>query len=285
MVEIPRFQHDTEKQIVRELAVLYTPDDLDAKTTLDELGFPDKNIFLLHKEHPKLKMTMFTIPAAGIIRNEEFRYIFNTTKEKNYSGICCASLWRMIMYNETFMPWMELGNHGYSHEAPGDTNLSHHEFSATQSGCNFNHSLANTIEYCDQRYKLAREAYEKTGLDNDKILVAHFPGWAYTEAALRALLDNNFIAFFDTGFDWTTREQYCKESWVQLSDGREILSIPNTVNYFDFYDHPSSKSNIDKCAKNGGIISFTNHWWRAPPENRKEYYIFNGTLTYIEQKY
>lgn len=277
-VEIPRFPHNIEKQTFRELAVFYSPDDISASTSLSDLGFPDKALFLLHREHPQLKITMQTVPANRYI---ESQYRDITTIKEPLQGVCCRTLWKMILSDELLDSWMEIGNHGYSHSPPEDSNLDHHEFSATQSGCNVDHSLANTLNYCSHRFKLARAAYAQIGLDNDKIIVMRFPGFAYTDAALRALLDNGFIAFFGGGD--------CKQDeWIKLSDGREILNIPSTSLY-RFYEGDADNFTIPECVKTGRFINFFDHWWDmfktdANGTNRN-YQIASGSLTYIEHQY
>ena len=277
-VEIPRFPHNTEKQTVRELAVFYSPDDISASTSLSDLGFPDKALFLLHREHPQLKITMQTVPANRYV---ESQYRDITTIKEPPQGICCRTLWKKIMFDEMFTSWMEIGNHGYSHSPPGDSNLDHHEFSAVQSGCNFNHNLANDLDYCNSRFKLAREAYQLIGLDNNKIIVMRFPGFAYTDAALRALLDNGFIAFFGSG-------DCGAEEWIRLSDGREIMNIPSTSLY-TFYDGEVDNTSFQQCVKNGGIINFFDHWWDMFKTDSSganaNYQTANASLKYIEQTY
>lgn len=278
-VELPRFQHNTEKRVIRRLAVLYSPDDISASTTLSELGYPNRFLFLLHQEHPQLKITMQTVPANRYIA-EPFRDV-NTIMEQSFQGICCRTLWRMIMDDPLLNTWMELGNHGYSHSPPNDSNLDHHEFSATQNGCNFNHNQANDLNYCKERFRLARAAYQQIGLDNNKIIVMRFPGFATTDAGLRALLDNGFIAFFGNGG--------CgQEKWIPLSDGREILNIPST-SLSAFYNGQVDNAYLDDCVRQGGLINFFDHWWDLfkTDENgtNHNYQIVSANLRYLEQTY
>jgi len=279
-VDVPRFPHNTEKQTIRGMAVFYSPDDISANISLDELGYPDQYLFRLHKDHPQLKITMQTVPANRYIIEEARRNIMKIT-EGDSTNICCRTLWKMIMYDELLNSWMELGNHGYTHSPSGDSNLDHHEFSETQTGCNFNHSFASTFSYCDQRLKLARNSYKEIGLDNNKIIVMRFPGFAYTDAALKALLDNGFVAYFGIG--------ECKAEWAQLSDGREILNIPSVILY-DFYSGKDDNSYFQQCLENGGIINLFDHWWDmfddAPRDTiDTNYRIASDVLTYIEQNF
>ena len=277
-MEIPRFPHNTEQHTLREAAIFYSPDDVSAPTKLTELGYPDQNLFLLHKEHPQLKITMQTVPANRYV--EEPYQDISTIIELD-QGVCCRSLWKMIETDILFTSWMELGNHGYSHSPPGDSELDHHEFSATQVGCNINHHQADNLSYCNQRFQLARQAYQQIGLNNDRIVVMRFPGFAKTDAALRALLDNGFVAYFGG-------EACGRENWNKLSDGREILEIPS-ISLYDFYRGQRETSFIDSCIQQGGVINFFDHWWdmfQAEPESHTLHYTTASTiLTYIEEKY
>lgn len=274
-LEIPNFPHNTEKQIIRELAVFYSPDDISANTSIDQLGYPDKFLFLLHRDHPQLNISMQTVPANRYIMHENRRSI-TTVVEKDPNNICCRSLWKMIMFSEEFTSWMELGNHGYSHSPPEDTDLDHHEFHESQTGCNFDHSIVGTSTYCNNRFQLAREAYEEIGLDNSKIIVLRFPGFAYTDAALRAALDSGFISFFGLG--------NCNGEWIELSDGREILNIPS-FSLYRFYSGETDYSDIQHCVDSGGIINLFDHWWDMFDSNTSNYQIADNLLDYIEQNY
>jgi hypothetical protein len=279
-VTIPNFPHNTEEKVIRQLALFYSPDDISASTSLKDLGYPNDYLFMLHQDHPQLKITMQTVPSNRYIVDDSKRDIVKIS-EADFDGTCCRTLWKMIMYDEMFTSWMELGNHGYTHSPPGDENLDHHEFSSVQDGCNFDHSLTNTIGYCNERLKLAREAYHTIGLDNNKILVMRFPGFAYTDAALRALLDNGFIAFFGAG-------SCGKAEWITLSDGREILNIPSTSLY-SFYDGEYGNSYFQDCLDNGGIINLFDHWWdmfeKDSVSTYRNYQIISDNLHYVEEKY
>jgi len=278
-IEIPRFPHNSEKHSLRELAVFYSPDDISANTSIDQLGFPDKYLFLLHQDHPQLKISMQTVPANRYIDDGNRQYI-TTVVEDDPNNICCRSLWNMIMYDDVFTSWLELGNHGFSHSPPGDENLDHHEFNEIQSGCNFDHSLVSTSSYCEKRFLLARETYKEIGLDNSKIIIMRFPGFAYSDAALRAALDSGFISFFGVGD--------CSEEWIELSDGREILNIPS-LSLYQFYSRESNDSDIQHCIENGGIINLFDHWWDMfegnPDDSQSHYRTADNTLDYIEHNY
>jgi len=276
-VVLPRFPHDTEHRSQRILAVLYTPDDIAATSTLADLGYPDRKLFLLHREFPELKVTMQSIPASRYIRDAADRRVQNSRKNRRYPGLCCSRLWQAIAGGrEEFAGWMELGNHGYSHAPPDDPDVDHHEFDAAQN------PRAADYKFCRSRFELARAAYRALGIGDGQVLVMRFPGQDYTDAALRAVLDTGFIAFF--GRD---KRRY-REKWVRLSDGREILNIPSGVRLKSYYQGRLGYRELDRMAEKGGLVNLWDHWWemfRPRPGGGINYAAARDLLAYLKKRY
>lgn len=276
-VSIPRFPHDVGERAVRDVAVFYSPDDIDAGSSLETLGYPDGYLFMLHREHPLLKVTVQAVPANRYITNDSARFVVNVTCPDEFpSSVCGPRLWSMIMFNESF-DWMELGGHGFYHSPPGDADLDHHEF-------NPEHDLrALDYGYCIERFKLAREAYGEVGLDNDRLIVMRFPGDTYSDAALRAMKDSGFIAYFTS---YRRGDEYaCSYLYTNLSDGGRVLDIHGNVPLSRLVGFNAEF--IDSCARNG-IINFFDHFWESYEPHggmQPNYCKLNESLNYIESEY
>jgi len=275
-VILPRFPHDTEHHSQRILAVFYTPDDIDARTTLADLGHPDRKLFLLHREFPELKMTMQSIPASRYIPDEADRRVHYSRKNRLYPELCCSRLWQAIAGGPEFDGWMELGNHGYSHAPPDDPDIDHHEFDAPQN------PRAVDYNFCRSRFELARGAYRALGIGDGQVLVMRFPGQNYTDAALRAVLDTGFIAFFGR------EKRHYREKWVRLSDGREILNIPSGVRLQSYYQGRLGYRELDRIAERGGLVNLFDHWWemfRPRAGGGTNYAATRDLLAYLKRRY
>lgn len=266
----PRFPHDTVLHISRKVAILYTPDDINSDITWKSIGYPNSGFFMLHQRIPEIKYTTQIV--------SENRYLGDNNQKINITNDPEASkIWYALQHYTEFSSWNEFGNHGYNHSPKGDSILSHHEFSAK-----WNPSSSN-YDWCFNTFQKARNSYEQIGLNNDKIIVMRFPGYKHTKQALEALVDQDFIAFFDNentnGF----------ESWVKLANDKQILKIPD-VHFIEIADDPKLiqgldqkqisperlRSNesyrkalkkmvaeFDRRASQGGIVNIFDHWWES----------------------
>ena len=182
----PRFPADPVLRGERALAVLYSTDNIGPRTTLAQLGYPGRNIFRLHEDHPELHVVLMSCPAS--------RYSGEGTVLDAKDG---AATWRALALEERFT-WLELGNQGYTHSPPDDTNLNHHEFSLTQDGCNVDHALLDEAAYVSGRFDLIRTAYRSLGIPDERMVLIRFPGLTAGPRALAAAADAGFVASLGT---------------------------------------------------------------------------------------
>src|SRR5262245_60344022 len=74
-VRWPRFPFDPVSRSEPLLAILYTPDDIGQSIDLSKIGAPDRMLFRLHKDHPRLKIALMSCPANRYVSEkplEEF---------------------------------------------------------------------------------------------------------------------------------------------------------------------------------------------------------------------
>ncbi len=182
----PRFPADPLLRGDRILAVLYSTDNIGPRTTLAQLGYPGRNIFRLHEEHPKLRVVLMSCPAN--------RYSGEGTV---LDAKDAAATWRSLALDERF-DWIELGNQGYTHSPPDDSNLNHHEFSLTQKGCNLDHPALDDAEYVSTRFDLIRKAYGALGIADERVVLIRFPGLEAGPQALAGAAEAGFLASLGT---------------------------------------------------------------------------------------
>lgn len=282
----PRFLHNYQEKTTTDILILYSTDDIFSTYTWDNIGYPDKGLFRLHKEWPQLKYTVQLVVANRYLGDDHPKlHILDDPDAKQ--------LWLDLHTKEEFREWMEFGNHGYYHSPKGDPNLDHHEFNGEVN------PNANDFDWCDTVFKNARSVYEEIGLNNEEILVMRFPGYKYTQEALQALVENNIIAFSDY------HNESGSEKWILLENGEYILQIPDIVygfkteqkdfvekihssvitvdNYASHSDYLAVKENlidfVNANAKSGGVVAFFDHWW----EHNQDVNGFNYRLELLKE--
>jgi hypothetical protein len=290
----PRFPQDTEAKTLRDVMVFYSPDDIFSNITWKFIGYPDSGFFMIHNAFPKLKCTIQTVA--------ENRYLGDIPNRNIENDPVAAQIWRDLFTKPEFRSWLEFGNHGYFHSPDGDPNLDHHEFNGNVNPAAFDSG------FCYGTFAKARKTYAALGLDNDRIFVMRFPGYAHTPMALRALPDMGFLAYFE--YSRTGREKY-----LDVGGGREILAIP-TVQLVDIFDTQKLVQEIqdgfvgpfdlgasrtyqsalagglaalDSLARDGGVINLFDHWWEHSRTEIKgvhyRYRFFKDILEGLDRKY
>jgi len=182
----PRFPADPRVRGDRTLAVLYSTGNLGPRTTLAQLGYPGRNIFRLHEDHPQLHVVLMSCPAN--------RYSGEGTVLDSRDA---AATWRMLALDPRF-DWLELGSQGYTHSPPDDSDLNHHEFSLSQEGCNIAHSGLDDPEYVTGRFNLIRSAYRSLEIPDERVVLLRFPGMTAGPRALAAAAEAGFVASMGT---------------------------------------------------------------------------------------
>ncbi|HZI93063.1 MAG TPA: putative Ig domain-containing protein [Patescibacteria group bacterium] len=294
----PRFPFDARTRDERQLAVTYTPDDIGPAVTLESLGWPDKLLFRLHKDHPALKVGLMACPAN--------RYFAG---QRLVAGSPAAAVWRRLATDPAF-GWVELGGHGYTHSPDGDANLDHHEFSVTETGCNVDHAKLSEEAYCRRHLGLAREAFRSIGIPDDKTIVMRFPGMADSPQALKAAAGAGFEAIFGSRHG----DEAGREWWVPYPGG-EILEIENT-NLSRCFSRSKSleadlargslepghlrsdprflaevqrgRDEVDQIVAQGGIMNLFDHWWETFAEFggvSPRYLVLDAVLDDVELRY
>ncbi|HKY34162.1 MAG TPA: hypothetical protein VJV23_16655 [Candidatus Polarisedimenticolia bacterium] len=273
-VSWPRFPHDPRTGAERELALLYTPDDIGQTVTWEGLGRPDRRLFLLHRDHPELKITLTLCPAN--------RYAAPVVWRDRPESV---SVWREIA-SGLLHPWLELGGHGLTHSPDGDNDLHHHEFSVTQTGCNVDHSRLGDRAYCLRRFAAIRREARAAGLPDRVLTVFRFPGVQDSPEALRAAARHGVRGILGSRH----LDEPGREWWVPLPGGGELLEIQSVPMLRAFALsaeleaklasgdlRPSDVSGsreflaavsrgravIDSIEGNGGIVNLFNHWWET----------------------
>ncbi len=175
----PRFPFDPASRSERMLAIVYSTGMLGPNSTLADLGYPGRNIFKLHEEHPRIRVILRSCPAS--------RYSGDRSVLESKGA---AASWRALATDPRF-DWIEIANQGYTHAPPGDSNLDHHEFSTTQEGCNLDHATLGEAAYVGDRMKRIRSTYREIGIP---VSLIQFPGMEHSETALRAALEGGFSA-------------------------------------------------------------------------------------------
>jgi hypothetical protein len=291
----PKFPHNTQKRVKREVMAFYSPDDIFSSMSLSGIGYPNEGFFKLHNNFPPIKTTI------QIIANN--RYLGGIATQNILDDPVAQQLWRDLHTKEEFTSWVEFGNHGYYHSPPHAVNLDHHEFNPAHE------PLASDSSFCYQRLKLARDAYAQVGLNNHKISVMRFPGFAYTPAALQALEALDYLAFF-------SNRLYSGElQWINLNSGRCILDIPSfsmillpeiqtltqkaindtltleqlraSVEYQAAFQ--ACRAIVFNSLARGGVMNFFDHWWEHAYSQRNginsNFEIFMDLLKDIEHTY
>ncbi len=263
------------------------------------LGHPERFLFRLHRDHPRLKITLAAAPAN--------RYLGESTLADHPVSV---ALWRSLALGSPF-EWIELAGHGYTHSPEGDSNLDHHEFSTKNTGCNLDHTAMSDPAYCLRRLTLAREACRAAGISDDRLVVMRFPGSVDTPQALGAALEAGFIAVLgrrhgrDPGREW----------WIPAADAREILEIEDVL-LLDAFARSRDleaalaagrmapvavtksaefraavargRDLVDRIAAGGGILNLTDHWWDTFTEiggAQPRYLLLDAVLRDIEERY
>ena len=294
----PRFPFDESSRTDRVLAVLYSSDNIGPNTTLARLGYPGRKIFRLHRDHPNLRMVLMSCPAN--------RY----SGEKTVLDSPQASeTWRALALDEKF-DFIELGNQGYTHSPPGDNNLSHHEFSTEQVGCNLDHDAFDSSEYISERFRLIRETYKALGIGNERVLLLRFPGRAYGPKTLKEAARAGFLASLSSG--WGNRSHV---RWTRDQDWKPFLEIMDTkilgsfaksdeletglesgrIRPTDVTDSPEfiraverGAAVVEHAAEGGGVLNLTGRW--AETFERiggvyPRYLVLDAVLTSIASRY
>src|SRR5213594_1491698 len=58
-----RFPVSPSARIEPAIAVIYSSDNIGPTATLARLGYPERNLFRLHRDHPQLKLVLTSCPA------------------------------------------------------------------------------------------------------------------------------------------------------------------------------------------------------------------------------
>ncbi|HXI03735.1 MAG TPA: hypothetical protein VNI57_11220 [Candidatus Saccharimonadales bacterium] len=281
------------------LAVLYSPDDIGRSVKMSSLGYPDGGFFLLHREHPDLKVVLMSTPAN--------RYMGNLTILGAPRAI---DVWRSLAGGKDF-DWMELGGHGYTHSPPGDSNLAHHEFSTTQAGCNVDHRKLASPYYCLRQLLTAREVYRALGIPDERVTVMRFPGAVDSPEALSAAREAGFIAIFGRHH----REDRGREWWLPCGPGCEMLDVEDShlqsvapsledlvraleagkLDPSTFQKSPAfaaalkeGREYVDGIVSGGGLLNLTNHFWKTFEEVKgvqPRYAFLSALLGGIEKRF
>ena len=207
----PRFPPAADSRQLPRLAVFLSAGEINQNTTLARLGYPDRLLFRLHQDLPRLRVVLLGSPAN--------RYSGERDVTQSPEG---AATWKALATEPRFS-WLEIGGQGYTHSPPGDTNLNHHEFDAGATGCNLDHARMATPEYCRERLGLARAAYDHLGLPRNTVVMIRFPGLSDSPAALAAATDAGFLAMLGNKHS----EDAGRPQWLAHPSG-EILDLENT---------------------------------------------------------
>ncbi|HZI94165.1 MAG TPA: hypothetical protein VFE84_07960 [Patescibacteria group bacterium] len=211
-----RYPVGVASRVEPAIAVIYSSDNIGPTASLARLGYPDRNLFRLHRDHPQLKVVLTSCPAN---RYSGGRVLSDSPE--------ATATWKTLALDPNF-DWIDLAGLGYNHAPPGDSNLNHHEFSVTQSGCNIDHKTLGEATYCSRQMTLARDAYRTAGIPDDRVVMMRFPGMERSTQALAAAAAAGFIAVLDTPAGGEPRGEPGREWWTPLPGGGEILEIPNT---------------------------------------------------------
>jgi len=206
----PRFPAPGDSRILPSLAVFLSVGSINQNSTLARLGYPDRRLFRIHEDLPRLRLVLLGTPAS--------RYSGSRHVGENPEA---ASAWRKLALEPRF-DWVEIGNQGYTHSPPGDENPNHHEFSPEETGCNLDHEALVTLDYCRQRFRLAREAQSAAGIPAGRIVIVRYPGLQDAPAALQAASEAGFLAVLGGRHPESPGRPY----WLPHPGG-EILDLEN----------------------------------------------------------
>ncbi len=295
----PRFPFDPQTRIEPVIAVFYATDDIGQDITLGKLGYPDRKLFRLHSDHPKLHVVMMSCPAN--------RYLGEGTLDDSPEA---SATWKTLALDPGF-DWIELGGHGYTHSPEDDSNLHHHEFSVTQTGCNVDHSRMADPAYCRERFSRAREAYRAAGIPDERVVVMRFPGVEDSPQALRAAAEAGFIAVLGSRHF----ERPGREWWIPHPGGGEILEIEHSPLLKLFARSEELEAGltggridpagvtgspefvaavergiayVERVVTDGGILSLSDHWWETFLEIEgvtPRYLILDALLREVDRRY
>jgi hypothetical protein len=295
----PSFPADPAERIERDLALIYTTDNIGPTVTFARLGYPGRILFRLHEDHPLLKVVIMSTPAT--------RYVQGRTLADSPEA---AATWKALATEPRF-DWIELGGEGYTHSPPGDTNINHHEFSIRQSGCNLDHARMGELDYCRERFRLAREAYRAAGIPDARVSLMRFPGIEDSPAALQAADEAGFLAILggrhpeEPGRDW----------WIPHQGGGEILEIENSNALKLFARSAALEEGLrsgriapagvrrsaefaaavargieraEKAAATGGILNLSDQWFETFAyigDIMPRYLVLDAVLRAVEERY
>ncbi|MFQ5700276.1 MAG: hypothetical protein ACE5HU_00340 [Acidobacteriota bacterium] len=295
----PPFPFSLTSRAARVLAVVYSTDNIGPKSTLASLGYPGRGIFRFHRDHPRIKVVLMSCPAN--------RYSGEGTLADSPAA---TSTWRTLALDDRF-DWIELGNEGYTHSPPGDTNLDHHEFAVMQTGCNVDHSKLAEPAYCRRRMDLIRRAYSTAGIPNDTVVLLRFPGLAYGPQALEAAVEAGFVAILGG----RNLREADRPWWVADTKGEEILEIQDTrflrlfARWAELEEGLSQgritrtgvvaspaflaavqrgRQYIDRVAAGGGILNLSDRWtqtFKTIGGAHPRYLVLDAVLTDMEERY
>ncbi|MBI3448314.1 MAG: hypothetical protein HY049_05290 [Acidobacteria bacterium] len=278
--EWPRFPRAGPGATPADLAIVYLTDDIGPDlTSLDRLGYPDRSLFRLHRDHPSLRAALMSCP--------------DHRRKEGGPGLAgspeAAAIWRRLATAPEFA-WLELGGHGDTHAPDGDENFDHHEFSTTETGCNIDHALTGRRDYAERHLRAAREAYRGLGLQDDLVTVMRFPGVADNPEALRAAARAGFSMIVGSRH----LDEPGREWWVAYPGGGEILEIEGASLQRRFYPpadlerrvaaggmdagairtDPSFQASVagalafvDGVREGGGILGLSDHFWETFQES------------------
>ncbi len=295
----PRFPFALDTHVERDVAVLYSTDGLGPNTTLADLGYPGRRIFRLHQDHPQLKVVLTSCPAN---RYSGGRPVDGSTE--------AGASWRSLALDPRF-DWIELANQGYTHAPEEDANLSHHEFSVRQKGCNIDHALLGALDYCRARFRLVREAYRSLGIPDARVTLVRFPGSEDSPAALQAAREAGFLAVMGSRH----LNQTDRDWWTPTADGQEILEIQNTkllplfarsealeaaltqgrIDPARVAESPGfqeavrrGEAYVEKVAAGGGILNLADQWretFTVIGGAAPRYLVLGAVLDFIERRH
>ncbi len=257
------------------LAVFVSMGELNQNTTLARLGYPDRLLFRLHRDMPRLRIVLIGSPAN--------RYSSDRDVVSCPEG---AFTWKALGVDARF-DWIEIGGEGYTHSPPGDTNLNHHEFATDQTGCNLDHARMAAPEYCRERLALARRTYDRLGIPQNRIVLIRFPGLKDSPAALSAASEAGFLAVLGNRHPGEAG----RAQWL-AHPGGEILDLENTkLNELmpSGEDGPgSAMDRIDRIVSDGGILNLRAEMqdlFREDGEPAPAYRFLEGLVQEMDRKY
>jgi hypothetical protein len=158
---------------------------------------------------------------------------------------------------------------------------------------------------------LAREAYRKAGIPDERVVVMRFPGVEDSAQALRAAAEAGFLAIFGSRH----LDEPGREWWIPYPGGGQILEIENSSFLRSFAraddleaglkegrippaDAASSPefqaavkrgiTYVERVAAGGGILNLTDHWWETFAEIggiEPRYLVLDSVLSDIEARY